>query len=45
MPLRACFKLQPEFIREIFATHPFWDPLRKDPRFDAFLKNPPPVRY
>jgi hypothetical protein len=24
---------------------PFWDALRKDSRFEALVKNPPPVRY
>ena len=24
---------------------PFWDPLRKNPRFEELLKNPPSVRY
>lgn len=24
---------------------PFWDPLRRDPMFQAIVKNPPPVRY
>jgi tetratricopeptide (TPR) repeat protein len=24
---------------------PFWDPLRKDPRFEELLKNLPPVHY
>jgi serine/threonine protein kinase/Flp pilus assembly protein TadD len=24
---------------------PYWDPLRKDPRFQQLIKNPPPVRY
>jgi tetratricopeptide (TPR) repeat protein len=24
---------------------PYWDPLRKDSRFEEVLKNPPPVRY
>ena len=24
---------------------PYWDPLRKDARFETLLKNPPPVSY